>query len=874
MVEDLPADGLTTAVARARLKDEGLNVLPRPKSTPPWRQLLAQMTHFFAALLWVAGILAIVAGMPQLGIAIFVVVIVNGLFAFTQEYRAERTAEALRDLLPRQAVALRDGLPVSIDASELVRGDLVIVHPGDRISADMLVVEAHGLRIDCSTLTGESEPMEQEVSDTMWAGTFVVEGEGRGVVTQTGQATQLGGIAALTSEGTRPRSPLAKELDRLVRTITLVALGVGVGFFLIALAVGTPPSDGFLFAIGVTVALVPEGLLPTVTLSLAAGAQQMALRNALVRRLEAVESLGSTTFICTDKTGTLTMNEMEVVEAWTPQGAASISGVGYEPTATVQTSPGAEGSLRELAIAGVHCCDGRSVLDNGRWRAEGDPMEAAIDAFASRLSVQAHERQAQVGRRFAFDPRRRRMSRVVSDHLVVKGAPDAVLPRCNDVPGAEEALNAMAERGLRVLAIAWRAASEIRENATAEEAESELTLIGLLGLEDPPRPGAAKAVEDCRHAGIRLAMITGDHPATALAIGREVGLVVDSPNSVAKVILGHDLPEDQDLLGALLDRDGMIVARVTPEDKLRIANALRSRGHVVAMTGDGVNDGPALQAADIGIAMGRSGTDVAREAADLVLLDDDFATIFASVEQGRATFANIRRFLTYHLTDNVAELTPFVVWALSGGRFPLAIGVVQILFLDIGTDLLPALALGAERPTSGLMRRPPHGRRLLDRSVARRAFGVLGPTEALVEMTAFVASLYASGWRPGDDFPTGGPLLAASGAAFTAVVLGQFANAFACRSTTRPAWSTGHPRNNLLIGAVLIELVMLFGFLFIGPIASVLDHSAPSIVGWVVASFAIPAVLIADAGSKMSRLRQLNLMKGIVNEYQMHSRGY
>ncbi len=845
--------GLTTAQAAERLKAEGPNRLPRAKSVSPWRQLLAQMTHFFAAMLWVAGGLAIVAGMPQLGFAIFLVIVVNGLFAFTQEHRAERASEALRDLLPRQASAVRDGLPVTVDATELVREDLVVLRPGDRVSADMKVVEAHSLLLDLSTLTGESEPQAVNTDDAIWAGTFVVEGEGRGVVTHTGRATRLGGIAVLTREGTRPRSPLARELDRLVRTITFIALGVGVGFFLIALAVGTSASDGFLFAIGVTVALVPEGLLPTVTLSLAAGAQQMARRNALVRRLEAVESLGSTTFICTDKTGTLTSNEMAVVQAWTPLGTAVITGSGYEPTGTVEASDEVRVALWELAVAGVHCSDGRSVLENGRWRAEGDPMEAAIDVLARRLGVPDDERRAPIGRRFAFDPRRRRMSLVAGDRLVVKGAPDAVLPRCSNARGAAEALDVMAERGLRVLAVAGRPTAEVPDGASADEAESGLILLGLMGLEDPPRPSAAAAVEACRRAGIRLAMITGDHPATALAIGREVGLVTERSSSVGEVILGHELPDDEELLGALLDRDGIIVARVTPENKLRIAKALRKRGHVVAMTGDGVNDGPALQAADIGVAMGRSGTDVAREAADLVLLDDDFGTIYAAVEQGRATFSNIRRFLTYHLTDNVAELTPFVVWALSGGRFPLAIGVVQILFLDIGTDLLPALALGAEQPTHHLMQRPPHGRRLLDRSVGQRAFGVLGPTEALVEMSAFVVSLWVSGWRPGHAFPSGAPLLTASGAAFTAVVLGQFANAFACRSTARPAWSIGRPVNKLLIGAVIIELVMLLGFLFIGPVASVLEHASPSVAGWAVASLAIPAVLGTDAAAKTWR---------------------
>ena len=375
--------------------------------------------------------------------------------------------------------------------------------------------------------------------------------------------------------------------------------------------------------------------------------------------------------------------------------------------------------------------------------------------------------------------------------------------------------------------------------------ERDLTLLGIVGLEDPPRRGAAEAVAQCRRAGIAVIMVTGDHPGTAAAVAREAGLA--GPGGL--VVEGRDLPADDQVLGALVDHDGAVVARVSPEDKLRIARALRARGHVVAMTGDGVNDGPALQAADIGVAMGRSGTDVAREAADLVLLDDDFATIVAAIENGRGTYKNIRRFLTYHLTDNVAELTPFVVWALSGGRFPLALTVLQVLALDIGTDLLPALALGAEPADQYALEGPPLRRRLLDRGVLTRVFGVLGPTEAVVEMAAFLLTFVAAGWRPGETFPSG-PLATASGAAFTAVVLGQIANAFACRSTRRNAFRMGWRSNRLLLGAVAVESAALAAFLWFPPLADLLGHRAPGIVGWIVAIAAIPAVLAADALAK------------------------
>ena len=385
-------------------------------------------------------------------------------------------------------------------------------------------------------------------------------------------------------------------------------------------------------------------------------------------------------------------------------------------------------------------------------------MEAALDVLARRVGVDeaADRRAAPEGARFPFDARRRRMSVVAGDRILVKGAPDAVFPRCLVPEGASEALQVLAARGLRILAVASRPGGVTGVPDSAEAAERDLTLLGLVALEDPPREGAAQAIVACRRAGIRVAMVTGDHPATALAIAREIGLVIGDDELVE---VGRRLPRDDDLLGALLDRDGVVVARVSPEDKLRIARALGGRGHVVAMTGDGVNDAPALSEAAIGVAMGRSGTDVAREAADLVLLDDDFATIVAAVEQGRSTFSNIRRFLTYHLTDNVAELTPFIVWALSGGRFPLALGVLQILALDIGTDILPSLALGAEPPAPDALERKPIRHHLLDRRLLTRAFGVLGPAEAVVEMAAFLTVFLAAGWRPGESFPSGSTLI-------------------------------------------------------------------------------------------------------------------
>lgn len=850
-----PAErGLTSAEAAARLRASGPNLLPMPPAAPAWRSLARQMVHFFAVMLWVASGLAFIAGMPELGVAIAVIVVVNGVFAFLQEHRAEQAAERLRDLLPRRMTVIRDGQPRLVDAAEVVVGDRVLLQQGDRVSADLRILHASQLSIDTSTLTGESIPAVPQAGEPLFAGTFVVEGEGIGEVTATGASTRLAGIARLTGASRRPSSPLARELERVVRVVAAIAIGVGLLFFGVAVLLGFTPGAGFLFAIGVSVALVPEGLLPTVTLSLAVGAQRMAARNALVRRLESVESLGSTTFICTDKTGTLTCNEMSVVEVWTAEGTVCVAGDGYEPVGSVQGTPGAVAAAAALALAGARCSTGHAVRHGDRWAAEGDPMDAALEVLARRLGRDpvADEAARPTVRRFPFDPRRRRMSVLVDGQLLVKGAPDSLLPLSGDPAAAVRAAEEMAQRGLRVLAVSARAASAESAPGSPEEAERDLTLLGLVGIEDPARPGAAQAIAACRTAGIRIAMLTGDHPGTAASVAREVGLL--QPGS--KVLQGSDLPADDDELGLLLDSDGIVVSRVAPEDKLRIARALRSRGHVVAMTGDGVNDGPALHEADIGVAMGRSGTDVAREAADLVLLDDDFATIVAAVEQGRATFANVRRALTYHLTDNVAELAPFVAWALTAGRFPLALGVLQILCLDLGTDQLPALALGIEPPSPHMLQGPPRRGHLLDRALLGRVFGLLGPVEAALELVAFGAVLIGAGWRWGSPMPPPVVLAAASGAAFSTVVIGQMANALACRSSTRGPGALGWTSNRLLLWSLAIEAALLAAFL-LPPFGRILQQSPPPAVGWALAVLAAPAVLTADAAQKWWRRRRL-----------------
>lgn len=815
-----------------------------------------QMTHLFAAMLWFAAVLALLAGMPQLAVAIVIVVVVNGVFAFVQEFRADRAASRLRELVPARANVWRDGIRRSIDVSDVVVGDVVQLLAGERVCADLVLTEAHALTVDESLLTGESLPVHSRAGSSLYCGTFVMEGEAEGVVSATGGNTRLAGIAALTVSARPGHSPLTHDLNRVVRVVAVIAIGVGVSLSMASLLLGLTVPEAFLFVLGVTVALVPEGLLPTVTLSLARGAQRMADRRVLVRRLEAVETLGATTFICTDKTGTLTLNQMSAVATWTPStGSTTLPASGYDPGAAPGFEPGRE--IQELSWAAASCVRGRVVEHAEVWRPHGDPMEVALDVLARRLGSPPTA-DADIVRRLPYSAARRRSSVVVrsaagGETLLVLGPPEvlAALTTRPD-PGLHDAVDAFTSSGLRVIAAARRVAPPGWRDGSADELERDLELLGVVGLEDPPRPDVAEALTKCHEAGIQVAMVTGDHPATAMSVAREVGLA--GPTTIA--VTSGDLPRSDADLAALMTREGgVVVARVSPEDKLRIAHALRGAGHVVAMTGDGVNDGPALRAADVGIAMGAFGSDVAREAADIVLLDDHFSSIVAGIELGRATFTNIRRFLTYHLTDNVAELAPFALWALTAGNFPLAIGVLQVLALDIGTDMLPALALGAEPPGAHTMVGRVRSRTLVNGAVLSRAFGLLGPTEAVLSLATFTAVLYAGGWRWGAT-PGTVLLAAASGATFIAIAAGQLANALACRSWTRPVWTTRLKGNRLLGWALLVEAAVCLGLVLVRPVADLLGGTWPPVVGLAGALLTAVGVVVLDGVAKARGARR------------------
>jgi len=853
------AAGLSSAEAARRLAQVGPNTIAEARGPSALRQFLAKFTGLFALLLWAGAALALVAGMPQLSAAIVVVIIVNAVFSFVQEHRAEEAVAALRGMLPTLVRVRRDGEPTEIPGEEVVPGDVLLLAPGDRVAADADLLTATDLRVDESALTGESVPVAPE--GRVHAGTYVTAGAGEALVTETGMATRFGRVAALAQSTRRERSPLERELDRLTRVVAMFAVAIGVVFFVVAGFAGMGTTDRFVFAIGVTVALVPEGLLPTVTLSLAVATQRMARRNALVRRLSSVETLGATTVICTDKTGTLTENEMTVQRIWTPEGWWEVEGSGYEPFGRFRTGGriADPAPLAELLRAGLLCNDARLLHVEDGWRVLGDPTEAALVVAAEKGGLR-HEQEAAGAPRLLelpFSSERKRMTTVhlAGDRRVayMKGAAEVVLPRTTSgaqtLRAAARAEAEMEADALRVLALARRTLSP-EDGEDAEDIERDLELLGLVGMIDPPRPQVPAAVRRCREAGIRIVMVTGDSGRTAEAIARRIGLVDAHPH----VVTGPDLAAlDDDALRRCLAERQVIFARIDPEQKLRLAQVLRAQGEVVAMTGDGVNDAPALKHADIGIAMGRGGTDVAKEAADLILVDDDFVSVVAAVEEGRAVYENIRRFAGYHFCSNVGELIPFLVWGVSGGAVPLPLVVMQVLAIDLGTDQIPAIALGTERAEPGTMSRPPRRRseHLIDRAVATRVLGRIGPLEGLAAMSGFMFAFWLAGWRPWDPLADAGETyLEATTMAMAGIVMAQVGAGMAWRTMHGSLRSLGLLSNRLLLAGIALEVAMVALLAYVPPLQDVFHTDDLTVWHWLFLALWPPVVLGADGPAR------------------------
>ena len=811
--------GLTQREAQRRLMTHGPNVIRRRAGATWPRLALEQLVHPLALLLWVAAALAMATSQWAIAIAVIAVVLLNAAFAFLQERQAERSVEALAAFIPITTRVVRDGLAATVDAADLVPGDLVLVGEGDRISADARLVSGE-IEVDISALTGESAPVPRTAPDTVFSGTLCTSGDARAEVLATGMTTELGRIAALSERVGREPSPLERQVRRVAIIIALVALGVGLLFLPLGMLAGLGASEAVAFAIGLIVANVPEGLLPTITLALAMGVRVLSREGALVKRLSAVETLGSTTVICTDKTGTLTENRMRPARAWTPTGFIEFDG------------PEAQATDTALGEAIAAC----STVHAGG----ADPTEVALLDAARMLG--ATLAPAADRRIHHFDSTLRRMSAVSPVTVTAKGAPEAIFPLCSpddDIRGARSAVDEMAQKGLRVLAVAQRCLGPHDPfPADRADAERDLRLLGVVGLIDPPRPSAAAAVERCRHAGVRVLVVTGDNGLTAAAIARQVGIPVDPLHGVATGAQ-VDALTDPALDALLADGRLAVIARSSPETKLRIAASLRAEGEVVAMTGDGVNDAPALRRADIGVAMGASGTDVAREAATMVLTSDDFGGIVAAVEAGRRVFANVRKFILYIFAHAPAEVVPFLLFALSGGAIPLPLTVLQILAIDLGTETLPALALGREPAEPGIMDRPPRSRRkgVIDRALLVRAWAVLGLTSAALVSVAYIAVLVLAGWSPGDPTGPGTPLhgayVSATTVAFAGIVACQVGTAWAARTEHARLRDIGVWSNPLLLWGIAFELVFLAFLLYVPPVAEVFG-TAPLSWEWLL----------------------------------------
>ena len=845
--------GLDAAEAGERLRRHGPNELDVAPARSPWLMLAGQLTDFMILVLLAAAVVAGLVGEPQDSVAIVVIVVLNALVGFAQEYRAERTMAALRRLATPRVRALRGGRPVEIASVDLVPGDVVLLEAGNLVPADLRLIEAAQLRVQESALTGESHAVEKQVgrleaedvalgdrTNMAYKGTLVVHGRGRGVVAGTGMATELGRIAELLRGATGGLTPLQRRLAQFGRRLALGALGICAIVFAAGLLRGESVALMFLTAVSLAVAAIPEALPAVVTVALALGAGKMATRHALVRRLPAVESLGSVTVICTDKTGTLTQNRMRVESVWAGGGRHE------------RASPWPAGEPWDRLAVALAISNDASIGEDGAE--QGDPTETALlshvrgagfhKAALERLHPRAHE--------LPFDAERKRMTTVhrhgPSVLAITKGAPESVIRRCEFIamPEGEVPIDAaavlresehLAAEGLRVLAIASRHWEAWPEPASADQAERALVLLGLVGLADPPREEARAAVAECLAAGIRPVMITGDHPATAGAIARRLGIlgegepVMDGPR-LARLDAGA-----REASAALTS----VYARVSPEQKIRIVEALQGRGEIVAMTGDGVNDAPALKQADVGVAMGRSGTDVAREASSLVLMDDNFATIVAAVREGRRIYDNIRKFIRYAVTGNLGEIWTIFLAPFLGMPIPLL--PIHILWINLATDGLPGLALALEPAERGLMARPP---RPPGESVFARG---LWQHMAWVGLLMGGVCIATQAWAIADGNAHGQTMV------FTVLALSQLGHVLAIRSERDSLFAPGLAPNRALAVAVAATFLLQLAVIYV-PALNGVFHTQPLAAVELALCLALSSVVFLAVEAEKALVRR------------------
>lgn len=933
------AHGLSAKEAEERLLKNGPNIIAKKKKENIFKVFFKNFTSMLAILLWIAGTISIVAcfiaeesessigplkdpGMLYLAIAIFLVNIINGLFSFFQQHKAMKSTEALSKMLPSYARVIRDGQEQQIEAKDLVVGDIIILSEGDRISADARILNCNDLTCNQSALDGEATPSRKtsephkELPETsirakniVFAGTSVSTGTARCVVIATAMDTEFGKIASLTQEIGESKSPLENEVEKMTKTIALIALSIGLIVFIFSvITYGVvegfdKPSmylQQFVVALGMIVAFIPEGLLPTVSLSLAKAVQRLAKEGALVKSLSKAETLGSTTVICSDKTGTLTKNEMTVKYLYLPTGELSVTGSGYslkgeilnerkEPITALNNK-----DLKALLTCGALCSDAKIVhkKEENRFIVLGDPTEACLGVVAEKGLVSGPNitRITPRIRALPFDSVRKMMTTIHQlDREVdgaqriayTKGSPKELIDKCkyilengkireineDDKKKAMAANDKYARNGLRVLGMALRYIKRSDKlplaisDYTPELIEQDLTFLGLEAMQDPPREGIENAIATCHKAGIKIIMITGDYSLTALAIARNIGIVKgEDPH----VVSGAELNAmDDDELKTLLKGE-IIFARMAPEQKYRIVSCLQELGEIVAVTGDGVNDAPALKKADIGIAMGIAGTDVAKDAADMILTDDNFASIVTAIEEGRTIFANIKKFITYIFNSNIPEAIPVLIPLLTIGRVPMMLTILEVLIIDLGTDMLPALGLGSEKPMPGIMDKPPRKKdeHLITKKLYGRAFYLGLVTSVLAVFAYFMYVYFQTGSFTG--FPAQGSeyWMSSTSVILASIVFCQVGMVFNCRTEEDSTFKVGLFSNRSILIGIVAEIALLIIVLFV-PMLNTVVLETNAIYDyriWLI-MFTFPFIVIGIEELRKYLKRRKNVIK-------------
>ncbi|WP_028398955.1 calcium-translocating P-type ATPase, SERCA-type [Ectobacillus panaciterrae] len=864
--------GLTEQEVNSRLKQFGPNELQEAKRPSALVVFLSQFKDFMVLVLLGATVISALLGEMVDAVAIVAIVIINGILGFFQERRAEKSMEALKELTAPQVTVLRNRKWVKIPSKGLVLGDIIKFSSGDRIGADVRVIEASSLYIEESALTGESVPVQKKIeaikganigigdqANMAFMGTMVTRGSGIGAVVGTGMNTAMGQIANMLQNAEENETPLQRRLEQLGKILIVVALSLTALVVLVGVYQGNNGYHMFLAGVSLAVAAIPEGLPAIVTVALSLGVQRMIKKKSIVRKLPAVETLGCASVICSDKTGTMTQNKMMVTHLWSGGKTWNVNGQGYSPAGEFsqderKVNPAATRPVQQLLMFGCLCNNANIIKKKKEYVLDGDPTEGALVAAAMKagLTRDLLSDQFQVIKEFPFDSSRKMMSVIIRDKqgkkfLVTKGAPDVLLQISNTILWNEKqqpmtilyrnevqgAIHALGSQALRTIAIAYKPLRETDSYANERDAENDLMFIGLQGMIDPPRPEVKQAVQECREAGIRTIMITGDHKVTAMAIAKQLDILPEG----GKVVEGAELSKMAvDDLENIVE-ETYVFARVSPEHKLKIVKALQNKGHIVAMTGDGVNDAPAIKASDIGVAMGITGTDVAKEASSLILLDDNFATIKAAIQEGRNIYENIRKFIRYLLASNVGEILVMLFAMILA--LPLPLVPIQILWVNLVTDGLPAMALGLDAPEDDVMKRKP---RHPKEGVFSRGLGwKILSRGFLIGLVTLLAFIIAYNQNPSE-------LKYAQTVAFATLVLSQLILVFDCRSE-RSIYHRNPFGNMYLVGAVFISMFLMLVVIYYPPLQPIFDTMPIKARDWmlIAALSAIPTFLLVGS---------------------------